>query len=209
MDLKGYKGAVEALLFASGEPVSAEKLAECLMIEQELVEKLLRSIMDDLEEADRGIMLVRLNNAYQLTTKVQFAEYVRDLLDTRRNTPLSAAALEVLAVIAYNQPVSRSFIEQVRGVDSSTVLQTLLSKGLIDEAGRLDLPGRAISYKTTDVFLRTFGFSSLQDLPPIHNEDAEEHISANATEEDMGEYEAYMHSPEAPADNNGLSAEEW
>jgi len=173
MDLKGYKGAIEAMLFASGEPVSAGKLAECLEIEVDLVEKLIRSIMDDLEEADRGIMLLHLNNAYQFTTKIQFAEYVKSLLDTRRNTPLSSAALEVLAVIAYNQPVSRAFVEQVRGVDSNTVLQTLLQKGLIDEAGRLDLPGRPISYRTTEVFLRTFGFSSLKDLPPVHTDDEE------------------------------------
>ncbi len=173
MDLKGYKGALEALLFASGEPVSIEKLAECLEIETSLVERLIRSIEDDLEEPDRGLMLVRLNNKYQFTTKIQFSEYVKSLLDTRRNTPLSTAALEVLAVVAYNQPVSRSFIDQVRGVDSTTVLQTLVSKGLVDEAGRLDLPGKPISYKTTDVFLRTFGFSSLQNLPPIHG-DAEE-----------------------------------
>lgn len=182
MDLKGYKGALEALLFASGEPVSIEKLAECLEIETNLVERLIRNIEDDLEEPDRGLMLVRLNNKYQFTTKVQFSEYVKNLLDTRRNTPLSSAALEVLAVVAYNQPVSRSFIDQVRGVDSTTVLQTLVSKGLVDEAGRLDLPGKPISYKTTDVFLRTFGFSSLQDLPAIHGDanEAEMPVSEEA-----------------------------
>ena len=181
MDLKGYKGALEALLFASGEPVSIEKLAECLEIETNLVERLIRNIEDDLEEPDRGLMLVRLNNKYQFTTKIQFSEYVKNLLDTRRNTPLSSAALEVLAVVAYNQPVSRSFIDQVRGVDSTTVLQTLVSKGLVDEAGRLDLPGKPISYKTTDVFLRTFGFSSLQDLPSVHG-DADETGEASSGE---------------------------
>ena len=96
---------------------------------------------------------------------------MRRALDTRRNTPLSPAALEVLAIIAYNQPVSRSFIEQVRGVDSSSTVQTLLQKGLVEEAGRLDLPGRPISFRTTDVFLRTFGISSLAQLPPLHGDD--------------------------------------
>ena len=92
-------------------------------------------------------------------------------MDTRRNTPLSPAALEVLAIIAYNQPVSRSFIEQVRGVDSSSTVQTLVQKGLIEEAGRLDLPGRPVSFRTTDVFLRTFGIASLAELPPLHGDD--------------------------------------
>ena len=92
-------------------------------------------------------------------------------MDTRRNTPLSPAALEVLAIIAYNQPVSRSFIEQVRGVDSSSTVQTLQQKGLVEEAGRLDLPGRPISFKTTDAFLRTFGISSLRELPSLHSDD--------------------------------------
>ena len=93
------------------------------------------------------------------------------MLDTRRGTPLSPAALEVLAVIAYNQPVSRSFIEQVRGVDSSSTVAKLLEKGLIEEAGRLNLPGHPISFRTTDVFLRTFGLQGLAQLPPLHGDD--------------------------------------
>ena len=170
MDFKQYSAALEALLFASGEPVEPEKLAEALEIEPELVQKLLKNMKDDLEDSGRGLMLVCLGGRYQLTTKVQYAAPVKILLDKRRAAPLSPAALEVLAVIAYNQPVSRSFVEQVRGVDSSSVVQTLLQKNLVEEAGRLDLPGRPISYRTTDVFLRSFGLSSLSELPELHEQ---------------------------------------
>lgn len=170
MDFKQYTGALEALLFAGGEPVGPDKLAEALGVEQELVEKLLKNLSDELEAPDRGLMLLCLEGKYQLTTKLQYAAQIKTLLDTRRSAPLSAAALEVLAVIAYNQPVSRSFVEQVRGVDSSSVIQNLVNKGLVEEAGRLDLPGRPLSYRTTDVFLRSFGLSSLSELPPLHQE---------------------------------------
>lgn len=171
MDLKQYKAAIEAMLFAYAEPVSAGKLAEVLEIEVPVVERLLLSLHDDFAERDRGLMLLSMEDRWQLSTKTEYGDYIKKALDTRRNTPLSPAALEVLAIIAYNQPVSRSFIEQVRGVDSSSTVQTLLVKGLVEEAGRLELPGHPISFKTTDVFLRTFGLSSLTDLPPLHDDD--------------------------------------
>ena len=171
LDLKGYKAAVEALLFAHGEPVSTGRLAQVLEIEEPVVERLLLALRDDYDSGERGLTLLQLEDRWQLATKPRFSDPVRKLLDTRRNTPLSQAALEVLAVIAYNQPVSRSFIEQVRGVDSSSTVSTLLEKGLIEEAGRLDLPGRPISFRTTDVFLRTFGLESLSQLPPLHGDE--------------------------------------
>ena len=111
---------------------------------------------------------------WQMTTRPYYGEMVKRILDTRRNAPLSPAALEVLAVIAYNQPVSRSFIEQVRGVDSSSTVTKLLDKGLIEEAGRLDLPGKPVAFQVTDTFLRVFGLGSLNDLPPLHGEVQEE-----------------------------------
>ena len=107
---------------------------------------------------------------WQMATRPYYGEMVKRILDTRRNAPLSPAALEVLSVIAYNQPVSRSFIEQVRGVDSSSIVAKLLEKGLIEEAGRLDLPGKPIAFQVTDSFLRVFGLGSLADLPPLHGE---------------------------------------
>ncbi len=171
MDLKEYKAAVEAMLFAHGEPVSASRIAQILEIETVVVERLLQTLRDDYDAGDRGLTLLQMEDRWQLATKPRFGEPVRKLLDTRRNTPLSQAALEVLAVIAYNQPVSRSFIEQVRGVDSSSTVTTLMEKGLIEEAGRLDLPGRPVSFRTTDAFLRTFGLESLTQLPPLHGDD--------------------------------------
>lgn len=174
MDLKTYKAAVEAILFAYGDPVSASKIADVLEIETSVVERLLRTIKDDLEEKDRGLVLLQLEDRWQLSTKNEFGEYVRAALDNRRNVPLSQAALEVLSIIAYNQPVSRSFIEQIRGVDSSSTVQNLVGKGLVEEAGRLDLPGRPVSFRTTDVFLRTFGLTSLQDLPPLREDTPDE-----------------------------------
>ena len=171
MDLKQTQAAVEAMLFAYAEPVSAARLAEVLEVEEEMVSRLLLSLRDDLDADDRGVSLLQLEDRWQFATKTAYGGYIKTLLDTRRNTPLSPAALEVLAIIAYNQPVSRSFIEQVRGVDSSSTVHSLVQKGLIEEAGRLDLPGRPVSFGTTDVFLRTFSISSLAELPALHGDD--------------------------------------
>ncbi len=168
--LNQYKGALEAMLFANGEPVTAARMADALGIELHLTERLLMSLQADYDHEDRGLQLYQLEDRWQLGTKNCHGEAVKKILDTRRNVPLSQAALEVLAVIAYNQPVSRSFIEQVRGVDSSSTVATLLDKGLIQEAGRLDLPGRPVSFATTDVFLRTFGLEGLYQLPALHEE---------------------------------------
>jgi segregation and condensation protein B len=170
MELKQMKAAVEAMLFAHGEPVSAERLAQVMELDIEDMERVLVMLSDEYAAAGRGLQLLRLEDRWQLATKQAYSAYIKQLMDTRRNAPLSGAALEVLAIIAYNQPVSRSFVEQVRGVDSSSTVQTLLQKGLIEEAGRLDLPGRPVAFRTTDVFLRTFGLSGLADLPPLHTE---------------------------------------
>ncbi len=194
MDLKEYKAAIEAMLFACAEPVSAGHLAQVLDIETEIVERLLESIRDDLQEKDRGLALLKLEDRWQLSTKTVYGDYIKAALDVRRNTPLSSAAMEVLAIIAYNQPVSRSFIEQVRGVDSSSTVQTLMQKNLIEEAGRLDLPGHPVSFKTTDAFLRTFGIASLSQLPPLHDDDCSveekqlpDEVSAFAGKAEMAE----------------------
>ena len=116
---------------------------------------------------DRGITIIRLNNSYQMVSVKKYAPQVRKAMDLRRNIPLSQAAMEVLAVIAYNQPVTKSFVEQVRGVDCSGVIGSLTTKGLIEEKGRLELPGRPLLYGTTDHFLRCFSIRSLDELPPI------------------------------------------
>lgn len=174
MNAKKSKCAVEALLFASGEPVTAARMAEVLELDPAAVEELLLSLQAEYDKGKRGIQLLQLGDAWQMATRDLFESPVKKLLDNRRNTPLSQAALEVLAIIAYNQPVSRGFIEQVRGVDSSSTVSKLMEKGLIEEAGRLDLPGHPVSFRTTPVFLRSFGLQSLADLPPLHEDDVEQ-----------------------------------
>ena len=159
--------AVEAVLFASGEPISADKLAAAVELSEEALPPLLAALEKRLDAPECGIRLVRLEDSYQLCTKASQSAFVRRAFEIRRNTPLSQAALEVLAVVAYNQPVTKAFIEQVRGVDCSGVVGSLCEKGLIEEKGRLDLPGRPLLYGTTAVFLRCFGLSSIEELPPL------------------------------------------
>ena len=169
MNQKKLRAAVEAMLFAYAEPIGVDKLAQALQMPVSSVEPVLEELRTRYAREDSGLCLLHLNTHWQLATKADFAEPIRRVLDTRRSVPLGPAAMETLTVIAYNQPVSRAFIEQVRGVDSSSSVSGLLEKGLIEEAGRLDLPGRPVAFRTTDVFLRCFGLSSLGDLPPIHS----------------------------------------
>lgn len=177
-------GALEAMLFAHAEPVEMERLADALRLSAVETEELLERLQKRYDEQESGFALLRFGpDRWQMTTRPYYGEVVKRILDTRRNAPLSPAALEVLAVIAYNQPVSRSFIEQVRGVDSSSTVTKLLEKGLIEEAGRLDLPGKPVAFQVTDTFLRVFGLGSLQDLPPLHDENAAGAIEEPAQEE--------------------------
>ncbi len=172
MNTKLYKSAAQAVLFAVGEPISGEKIALALGIDKATAVSLVESIRDELDDAQSGLCVLQFDDRYQMATRPMFADFVARALDNRRNTPLSQAAMEVLAIIAYNQPVSRSFIDQIRGVDSSSAVSSLVAKNLVCEAGRLDLPGRPISFRTTDNFLRCFGLASLEQLPPIHSDDA-------------------------------------
>ena len=164
-------GALEAMLFANAEPVEAARLAESMRLDNAQVQDLLAVLQSEYDAREAGVVLLRFEgDRWQMTTRPYYGEVVKRILDTRRNAPLSPAALEVLAVIAYNQPVSRSFIEQVRGVDSSSTVTKLMERGLIEEAGRLDLPGKPVAFRVTDTFLRVFGLGSLADLPPLHDE---------------------------------------
>ncbi len=167
MEIKEYQAAIEAVLFASGEPVAATRLAEVLELDLETAVRLADDWLQDVNTRGGGLLAVRLGDKYQLCTNKTYAGYVRRAMDIRRNTPLSQAAMEVLAIVAYNQPVTKAFIEQVRGVDCGAVVQGLDSKGLIEEKGRLELPGRPLLYGTTADFLRCFGVSTLDELPPL------------------------------------------
>ena len=167
--------AFEAVLFSGGEPQSIDRFAQVFDITPEKVVKVMEALEKRLNEQKSGLELLRLDNTYQLATKAEYADYIKKMFDIRRRTPLSPAALEVLAVVAYNQPVTKSFIEQVRGVDCSGVVTTLVEKGLIEERGRLELPGKPLLYGTTKNFLRCFGINDLSELPPLpKNENAEE-----------------------------------
>lgn len=161
--------ALEAALFAAGEPVSLEKLCAALEAEPEQVEQAAGELADEYDFGRRGIKLIRLDRRYQLCSRGDYGETVRRVLETRRTASLSAAALEVLAVVAYCQPVAKAYIEQARGVDSAYTVNSLCDKGLIEECGRLDAPGKPVLFRTTPAFLRAFGLSSLEELPALES----------------------------------------
>ncbi len=161
------RAACEAILFASGEPVELSRIAQALELDAEVVSGALWELSVTLDERQSGVCLLRLGSKYQLCSRVEYAQQVRNVLDLKKNAPLSPAAFEVLAVVAYNQPVTKAYIEQIRGVDCSGVVATLCQKGLLEEKGRLDLPGRPLLYGTTPDFLRCFCLSSLADLPEL------------------------------------------
>jgi len=175
-------GMMEAILFACGDPIDIDKLAQALNTEEENVLELSRTLQAKYNKEESGIHLLQLDHTLQFAVNPVFLAPVRTALDLRSSAPLSQAAMEVLAVIAYNQPVTKAFVEQVRGVDSSSSVSGLLEKGLIEEAGRLDLPGRPVSFRTTDTFLRVFGLSSLADLPPVHGQETETNASPTESE---------------------------
>ncbi len=163
---------LEALLFASGEPLTISKIAEITDASEQEIESAIDLISKRYENG--ALKIIKLDDSYQITTRSEFAQPIRKMLEIIRNTPLSTAAFEVLAVVAYNQPVTKSFIEQVRGVDCSGVVSSLVEKGLIEEKGRLELPGRPLIYGTTKQFLRCFGVKSLSELPPLPKTDEKE-----------------------------------
>lgn len=172
---------LEAMLFACGDPVEAARLADVLELDVESVTKMLSCLADTYEERGSGLRLIRIDGKYQLCTREEYADDVRRLLEIKKNTPLSQAAFEVLAIIAYNKTVTKSFIEQIRGVDCSGSISNLVQKGLIEEKGRLDLPGRPLVYGTTDRFLRCFSLGSLDDLPDLPEHEKENKENGQTT----------------------------
>lgn len=175
MQLSDKLGIIEAILFACGEPISSERLAQSAQVEEQELVKLINVLNDNYNERSSAVEVIRLDDSFQLVTKKEFAPYIKAALETKKNVALSQAAMEALTIIAYNQPVTRSFIDDVRGVDSGGVVTNLIEKELIEEAGRLDIPGKPILFRTTDNFLRCFGLSSINDLVPLPKD--EEQIS--------------------------------
>ena len=188
MTFKQLQAAAEAILFACGEPLEISKLAQVLEIDEENAESLVMTLADTYDERQSGLHIVKMGDRYQICTRKDYADYIRSILDLKKNAPLSSAAFEVLAVVAYNQPITKAYIEQVRGVDCSGVISTLCQKGLIEEVGRLELPGRPLIYGTTPEFLKCFCISSLDDLPDIPELPPEKSPEETLAEEEEEKY---------------------
>ena len=167
MVIEDLESIIESILFVSGEPVKTARMAAVLGVGEPEIEAAANKMGDRYSFERRGIRLVKIDESFQLCSSPEFADYIRLALETRKNPQLSPPALEVLSVIAYFQPVTRAYVEQIRGVESSYTIGTLLDRGLIESCGRLAVPGRPMLYRTTHVFLRTFGLESLKELPEL------------------------------------------
>lgn len=167
MEIDKLKPIIEAMLFACGRPVEIKEIMANLELSAEDVDSILQNMKAEFEAQNRGIEIIKVDNSYQLCTKKEYYEYVYPLLETRAKPTLSNAAMETLSIIAYNPKVTRAEIESIRGVNSDGTIYKLLEYNLIEEAGKLDLPGRPTTYKTTPEFLKMFGISSLEELPEL------------------------------------------
>ena len=174
MEIKEIESIVEGLLFANGDPLSLEKLSEILELDRKTTRLILNNMSINYQNSKRGIMLREIDGSYQLCTRFEHYEYIRKLFEPRQKQALSQAAFETLAIIAYNQPVTRAKIELIRGVNSDSAIIRLVERNLVRESGRLDSPGRPMLYETTEEFLRSFGFKSPTDLPVIEMGDSKQ-----------------------------------
>ena len=169
MEIKELESALEGVLFAAGEPVETSELARICGIDEDMIISVLERMQEKYDDEDGGICLVQAGNTYQLSTKKEYYEYIVKLVEPKEQNNLSNAAMETLSIVAYNQPVTRSSIEFIRGVNSDSAVNKLVQRGLIEECGRLDTPGKPLLYKTTAGFLKTFGLRQINDLPDIDN----------------------------------------
>ena len=167
ISLEKVTAAIEAILYAAGHPVEYAKLSEVLGLSAKDIKNMVEAMSHDYnsEKSSRGVLLLTYPESCQFATKEEFLPYIREALGIKRGGNLSASTMEALAVVAYNQPVTRAYVDAVRGVDSSYAMTSLIDKGLIESLSRLDAPGRPMLYTTTEKFLRVFGLSSLEDLP--------------------------------------------
>ena len=183
MDCTELQRAVEAVLFAAGEPVEVSRLAVVFEVDEDEIVSAVSALADELAFQRRGIRIVKLEDAYQMVSSGEMADFITKALETRKPPKLSSSQLETLTIIAYYQPATKAMVEQIRGVDSSYSVSALMNKKLIEEAGRLNVPGRPIQYRTTPDFLRTFGISSLEELPIIEKIDFAEPVIEDAPAE--------------------------
>ncbi len=177
------EASLEAVLFAAGDAVPIDHLAAALETSRDALLEAAAALESLYDFENRGIMLLRLEDKLQLCSRPIYAAAARRVTESRRPPALSAAALEVLTIVAYRQPVTRAFIDQLRGVDSGGTVAGLAEKGLIEEAGRMDMPGRPILYRTTEAFLRTFSIKDLEDLPALPSLEENEQIELNMDEQ--------------------------
>ena len=187
MEQTELQRAIEAILFAAGERIEVSRLSMALETDENEIVAAADALADTLAFERRGIRILKLENGYQMVSSGEMADYITKALETRKPPKLSASQLETLTIVAYYQPATKAMVEQIRGVDSAYSVAALLNKKLIEEAGRLNVPGRPILYRTTPDFLRTFGISSLEELPPIEKVSFGEPVvveeSAEAVEE--------------------------
>jgi segregation and condensation protein B len=183
MDQIELQRAMEAILFASGERIELSRLAMVLETDEKDVADAADALADELAYNRRGIRILRLEDGYQMVSSGEMAEYITKCLETRKPPKLSSSQLETLTIIAYYQPATKAMVEQIRGVDSAYSISALLNKKLIEDAGRLNVPGRPIQYRTTPDFLRTFGLSTLEELPEIDKVEFGEPVTAEEPEQ--------------------------
>lgn len=167
MEIDKIRGIIEAILFCAGRIVKIKELELVLEINEKDIIELIDDMNKEYKDISRGIEIIRIDDGYQMCTKKEYYEYINPIIDKRNKPKLSQAALEALSIIAYNPKITRAEIEAIRGVSSDAVIYKLLEYNLIEEAGKVDILGKPMSYKTTDEFLRMFGYSSLEDLPEL------------------------------------------
>jgi len=174
MEIKEIEAVIEGLIFAAGDPLPLEKIAEIIGMDRKTTRLIINDMIISLQKSKRGVMLREIDGSYQLCTRFEHYEYISRLFEPRQKQALSQAAYETLAIVAYNQPVTRATIEHIRGVNSDSAITRLVERNLIREAGRLESPGKPLIYETTEEFLRSFGFKSTADLPLIQPENLQQ-----------------------------------
>ena len=174
MEISTLESIIESLIFSYGDALSIDKICEILELDKKTARNLMKNFMDNYNQADKGIIIREINEKYQMCSNPKYFEYVSKLYQIRQKQALSQAAYEVLSIIAYNQPITKAKIEQIRGVNSDSAVTRLMERNLIKEAGKLDVPGRPRLFETTDEFLKCFGFKSIRDLPMLDIQDLSE-----------------------------------
>jgi len=210
MEIDKIKSIIEAILFSAGRQINEKELMISLEISREDLENIINSMQEDYKQQNRGIEIIKVDDSYQLCTKKELYEYIYPILDKRTKPNLSNAAIETLAIVAYNPRITRAEIESIRGVGADACIYKLLEYGLIEESGKADLPGKPMTYKTTNEFLKMFGYTSLNDLPelPRYKLDENQQIVIDDLVENKTEESENIESTEPERENEDKIEEE-